>query len=442
MLVLEEMETIDEKKLRLRLFDSPSNLFVLMEEFEEFTHFCYLNDISFWIDWGTILGAIRHSNIIPWDYDSDVCLTQENYEKLLKLFENKNNKIGNLVCYPDGYNDPHGLCWVQSKKHIDLGPNVYGVDCTSYEVGENSTKALMSQANLDAYPVAPASFHFANDDLFPLKLIPFVGNYVFTPYKSLDKMKLAYGEEEYLKYHPVEKYDLWLQYNSDKLFLLDSPFKTVPEVSELVDGLKLDCPFIIKNVAEFNVDIKHLNELFTNEHNIQSWYETEDHIFKKEISNNGKNLMNQWEKDELISNVFDSPCSHYEFLPKVLLDRINNLEEDDRHQALCYLLTNKNTLRKFQCNSGSSGWVYLKQGKNLWWFISPEHQEELNKYDYSLEKIRERSFTQLVFLHNNYLWGKIYIVLQETNDFVYFPRNWAYRVFTYDRAFGIAGYVK
>ena len=44
----------------LPIFQSPSNLFILMELFEEFTNLCHLNQISFWINSGTELGALRH----------------------------------------------------------------------------------------------------------------------------------------------------------------------------------------------------------------------------------------------------------------------------------------------------------------------------------------------------------------------------------------------
>jgi phosphorylcholine metabolism protein LicD len=435
------MEAIPNHELASPIYDSPSNLLILMEIFEEFAHLCYLNGIPFWIDWGTALGAIRHANIIPWDIDCDTCLTKDNYEKLLQLFENHNNTIGNLICHADGYNDRHGCCWIQHKKYMHLGADIFGVDCVSYDADENSTKSLMSQVIIDAYPVTPATYDYSNDELYPLKLIPLVGNFVFTAHKSIDRMRLAYGGDAYMKY-PENEYKQWLQWNSEKLFLLNCPFKTIPEISVLIDGFQLNCPFVVRNSMEFNVDIKRLKEVFIQEHKISSWYETKDEIFTEDISHNAKQILAQWENDTLTSNIIDSPCMHYEFLPKALVNRIDNLEQRVKHQALCYLLTNKNTLTKFHCDNGGGGWIYLKQGQKLWWFISPEDKIELDKNNYPLEKIRELSFTELVFLHDHYLWGKIHIVLQETNDFVYFPENWAHRVFTYDRAFGIGGFAK
>ena len=40
--------------------------------------------ISYWIDGGTMLGAVRHQAIIPWDDDVDVGVLPHDYLKILK----------------------------------------------------------------------------------------------------------------------------------------------------------------------------------------------------------------------------------------------------------------------------------------------------------------------------------------------------------------------
>jgi phosphorylcholine metabolism protein LicD len=56
-----------------------------LEVIDKIQKVCKKHNIQYYAEWGTLLGAIRHGGMIPWDDDFDICMKSEEYKRFLEV---------------------------------------------------------------------------------------------------------------------------------------------------------------------------------------------------------------------------------------------------------------------------------------------------------------------------------------------------------------------
>lgn len=109
---------------------------------EKFDAFAREHGLTYWLFWGTLLGAVRHKGFIPWDDDIDIAMPQEDYLRLMELVRQKPDAIAdarlNAFELDEGYVRPFAklidtrtvlfeefdISYVEEGVYIDIFPLV------------------------------------------------------------------------------------------------------------------------------------------------------------------------------------------------------------------------------------------------------------------------------------------------------------------------------
>lgn len=119
---------------------------IQLEVLSSVASFCVTHDINYWLDFGTLIGAIRHKGYIPWDDDIDISMSREDYIKFTRFFNNENTRY-RFMCYDIDRTWPYPFGKVLDTETVLYEPDESGyklsinIDVFPYDEAPNSNSA-------------------------------------------------------------------------------------------------------------------------------------------------------------------------------------------------------------------------------------------------------------------------------------------------------------
>ena len=62
---------------------------IQLEILDVVAKFCEERGINYWLNAGTLLGAVRHKGYIPWDDDIDLGMLRPDYDRFISEFDGR-----------------------------------------------------------------------------------------------------------------------------------------------------------------------------------------------------------------------------------------------------------------------------------------------------------------------------------------------------------------
>ncbi len=165
-------------------------------------YICTDEKISYWMTAGTLIGALRHRGMIPWDGDIDVAMTFEDYDAFLQVtdrlppdifFQNNDTDPDFESSIMVKLRDRHSnyIEWQSKNLHV-AAHNGLQLDILLYP--ENAAGQLINPVRQTAYD---------RDEIFPLERIEFEGSKLLAPRNPDRYISRRYGD--YMQLPPLDQ---------------------------------------------------------------------------------------------------------------------------------------------------------------------------------------------------------------------------------------------
>lgn len=208
----------------------------LLEILDEFLRVCKENHLTYYLAYGTCLGAVRHKGIIPWDDDIDVLMPRKDLEKLYDIRHEVFSKDFKLASYRDDAN--HLYCMMK-------------LESLTSTVIEHVNPIYVGGVYIDLFPLDNVESE-EEDAVWTQKVCAMNYEYdiysVCPPPKTywIKYLRYKFRRRKWLRSNPLQKWDNLIMQHKDALtdYVKDYhnswPWRALFKSNVFGDGIEMD----------------------------------------------------------------------------------------------------------------------------------------------------------------------------------------------------------